>query len=312
MRPFRKSGRGRGVVLAAFISVLIPTHLLSQTAGEPVRSSPIDVAGAYLRTVYARDPQAAYRHISSADRTVRDETTYIRSQVSFGGFALKLAQRFASEMQVWSIEQKLGPKHARLKVGYLVPSGDEIAPQLLDWNPDKLNQLSEDEQRRLLDAVDRLIDRPQKVTIEGRETIDLVREKHGWRIFLDWRSRARILFKAVQPRSGELVVRFLRNDFLLKTGDPFQIDLTVTNRTGNDLIVKLDHLFEPRSLAESIDMIACGSLAPFHLRPHAVQSISSHYVFSGRGSKPAPLSIIYHFTAQPAVVKKDSFLDQIP
>jgi hypothetical protein len=60
----------------------------------------------------------------------------------------------------------------------------------------------------LFKALDSIKNRGKMITIEGRETFDLVQEKSGWKIFLDWRSRARIVFKAVQPRSGELAVRF--------------------------------------------------------------------------------------------------------
>jgi hypothetical protein len=160
------------------------------------------------------------------------------------------------------------------------------------------------EQSRLFEAVDSIKKRGNMITIEGRETLDLVQEKSGWKIFLDWRSRARIVFKAVQPRSGELAVRFLRNDFLVKIDDPFQIDFAVKNRTDGDLMVKLSHLFEPRRIAESVDMIACGSLAPLHLRPHEVQSISSHYFLRASIPKLIRLSIIYDFTVQPTVAKR--------
>lgn len=266
------------------------------------REQPIDVVKAYLQAGYAHDFATAYRFISYIDRRIRDEKTYLRSQENFDGFALELARKLAVEIEVWVIDQKTNSSKARFEVGYRVPTGDEIAPQLFNWNPDKLNALSLKEQSRLFEALDSIKNRGKMITIEGRETLDLVQEKSGWKIFLDWRSRARIVFKAVQPRSGELAVRFLRNDFLVKIDDPFQIDFTVKNQTDGDLTVKVSHLFEPRRIAESVDMIACGSLAPLHLRPHEVRSISSHYLLSGPVPKQTPLSIIYHLSAQPAVV----------
>jgi len=265
---------------------------------------PLDVVRAYLKATQAHDFRTAYQYISTIDRNVRDENGYLRSEANFSGFALELAKTLADDMEVWMVEEKLGPFKARYQVGYRVPAADEIAAQLFDWNPDKLNALSTNEQRRLFAAVDSVKNRRKMITIEGRETLDLVSEKSGWKIFLDWSSRARIVFKARQRLSGELEVRFLRNDFLVKIDDPFQIDFTIKNRTGRDLVVKLNHLFEPRRLAENIDMIACGSLAPFRLRPQEVRELSSNYLLRGPVPKQTRLSIIYDFAAQPAVAER--------
>jgi hypothetical protein len=54
----------------------------------------------------------------------------------------------------------------------------------------------------LFETVDSVKNRGKMITIEGRETFDLVSEKSGWKIFLDWSSRTRIVFKALLPRSG--------------------------------------------------------------------------------------------------------------
>ena len=201
-------------------------------------------------------------------------------------------------------DQKINSSKARFEVGYRVPTEDEIASQLFDWNPAKLNGLSPDEQRRLFETVDSVKNRGKMITIEGRETFDLVSEKSGWKIFLDWTSRARIVFKALHPRLGELEIRFLRNDFLVKIDDPFQIDFTVRNRTDRSIVVTLNHRFEPRRMAENVDMIACGSLAPFRLRTQEVRELSSNYLLRGPVQKSARLSIIYDFAAQPHLRKE--------
>lgn len=288
--------------LLIFFTPIFPSASPALTNRSPEK--PLDVVKAYIKATHAHDFRAAYQYISTIDRNVRDENGYLRSEAHFSGFALELAKTLADDMEVWVVEEKLGPFKARYQVGYRVPAADEIAAQLFDWNLDKLNALSTNEQRRLFEAVHSVKNRGQMITIEGRETLDLVSEKSGWKIFLDWSSRARIAFKARQRRSGELEVRFLRNDFLVKTDDPFQIDFTIKNLTGRDLVVKLNHLFEPGRLAENVDMIACGSLSPVRLGPQAIQAISSNYLLRGPVPKQTRLSIIYDFTAQPAVVKR--------
>jgi hypothetical protein len=285
-------------VATAWLSLFVPLCSgASSAVTNPLSDRAIDVIKAYLKATHAHDFRTAYRYISTIDKNVRAEKEYIGAEPSFSGFALELAKKLADDMEVWVIKEEKNPTRVRFEVGFRLPSGDEMGSQLFNWDPEKLNILSFEKQRRLLEALDSVKNLGKMITIEGRQFLDLVQQKSGWKIFLDWRSRARIIFKAVEPSSGELTVRFLRNDYLVKIGDPFQIDFTVKNRLNGDLIVNVKHLFEPPRLAESIDMIACGSLGPLHLRPRAVQTISTHYLLTGIVPKQTPLSIIYHFSA---------------
>ncbi|HEX2933161.1 MAG TPA: hypothetical protein VHV54_25760, partial [Candidatus Binatia bacterium] len=148
MTSYRKgmSRRFAGVVVALslfFTSGPIGSALaLTNPSGE----NPIAVIKAYLKATHAHDFRSAYRHISSIDRRIRDENVYLRSEATFSGFALELAKKLADNMEVWVLEEKLGTAKASYHIGYRVPAADEITPQLLDWNPDKLNALSASEQ----------------------------------------------------------------------------------------------------------------------------------------------------------------------
>jgi hypothetical protein len=283
------------VVVAALVSFM-PAQLNAQPpAVAHSREAAITVVKAYLQATRARDFDTAYGYVSSVDRRVRDRNTYLRSQESFVGFALDLAKSLAAHMQVWLIRQKSGWPATRLEIGYRAPTADEIFSQLHDWNPNKLNALSSTQQSALLEALSKLKSSAKMITIEGRETFELMREKKDWKIFLNWRSQHRVLLKSSQPRPEDLTVEFLRNDLLVKSEEPFQVDIRVTNRTNREIVVKLNHLFEPRQIEKSIDMIACGSLAPFRLLPHETQTISSSYLARGTLPARAPFSIIYDF-----------------
>jgi hypothetical protein len=305
MRAFPKN-IWRAIVMAALLAIFFsPTDLLAQPAPlEPSRQAPIEVVKAYLQAIQARDARSAYRYISFADRSVRDESTYVRSKENFTGFALTLAKRLAGDINIWVTEQNLGAAKAGLTVGYRLPTGDEISSQLYDWNPDKLNGLSGAEQKAVLEALEKVAKSGKMIAIEGRETFDLVLEKDGWKIFFDWRSHHRVVFKASQPQGAQLAVHFLRNDFLVKNEEPFQVDFQVTNRFHRDTVVKLDHLFEPRRLEKNIDMIACGSLLPLRLRPGETQQISSSYLLRGPLPTKSQLAIIYDFRSLPGTAKK--------
>ena len=284
MRSSRKTLWSAIVMVGAFAVFFPLADLDAQPLFEAPREAPIHVVKAYLRAVQARDFEAAYRYISSIDRSVRNKNTYLRSQEHFNGFALDLSKRLAADMKVWVIEQGTGSTKTRFEVGYRLPTGDEVSTQLLNWNPDKLNALSANQQTAIVEALEKVKQSGKMITIEGRASFDLVLEKDGWKIFLDWRSRQRVVFQSSQPQPAQLAVEFLRNDFLVKSAEPFQVDFRVSNRTDREMIVQLNHLVEPRQIEKNIDMIACGSRLPFRLRPQETQDTSSAYLL--RGSLP--------------------------
>jgi hypothetical protein len=224
------------------------------------------------------DFETAYGYISDTDQVVRDKASYIRSQENLSGFALELAKRLTANMKALVIDQKLGSKRARIEIGYRRPAGDEISSRLFDWNASKLNALPEIEQLRLVKAWEDLRKSGKIVTLEGQESFDLVREKGGWKIFLNWAARSRVIFKAITPRSGALEVQFRRNDFLVETNEPFQIDFTVKNRSAGVIVTRLALLIEPLRSAKNVAMIACGSLSPMQLRPGETRELFSSYI----------------------------------
>ncbi|HWP24414.1 MAG TPA: hypothetical protein VNM15_09600 [Candidatus Binatia bacterium] len=283
------------IVITAVTSVLVTRLASAQGRAEPSGPAAFDAVRAYLRATHARDWPAVYRFVSSADRRVRDEKTFLRSQEAFDGFAQQLAKAFAASMEVWVIKEKTGPARARIEVGYRIATGDEISSRLMDWNPEKLNALAPPDQTALIAAWDKIKKEGKPVTMEGRETYDLVRESDGWKIFLDWGSQHRVIFRTSGQTPAALAVKFLRNDLLIKSGEPFQIDLRVTNRTDRDVAVKLNHIFEPRGVEKNIDMIACGSLSPLRLRPLATQEMTSVYLLRGAPVKTDSIAIVYDF-----------------
>jgi hypothetical protein len=270
----------------------------------PNNNAAMDVVKAYLRATHAHDFDTAYGYVSARDRNVREKAVYLRAHKSFTGFALDFANRLAAGVEVWPIEQKFSPLKARLEVGYRAPTADELSSQLLDWDHSKLNALPPAQQSALLGALSKLQESGKMIMIEGRERFELVRERAGWKIFFDWPAQHRVVFKSAQADRHDLAVRFLRNDLFVKREEPFQVDLTVTNRTDRTIAVKLNHLFEPRQIEKNVDMIACGSLAPLRLRPHETQKISSVYLLRGTLTNKAPLAFIYDFNVAHTLEKR--------
>ena len=165
---------------ATVFTFLIGAILYFNPAGaRPPQEKPFDVVKAYLKASYARDYQTAYRYISSRDQLVWDEKSYASQSGSFTGFALELAQTLAASMEVWVIEKQLSPDLAHYKVGYKVPTADELSSLLFDWDPDKLNALSRPRQEQLLQTLGKVKKDGKMIMIEGQETFDLISDR-GW------------------------------------------------------------------------------------------------------------------------------------
>jgi cytochrome c oxidase assembly protein Cox11 len=264
---------------AAAFSLLLAAVLYFQPAGaKPPQPGPIDVVKTYLKASYARDFQNAYRYISSQDQAVWNEKSYASQSESFTGFALELARNLAENMEVWVIEKQVRSDRAHYKIGYRVPTADELSALLYDWDPGKLNALSRPQQEKLLETLGQMKKDGKMIKIEGQETIDLVSDKSGWKVLLDWASGIKVTLRADSASSSEVEARFVQSELIVKKDEPFQIDLNVKNRSKRPVVARIVHHIEPRDMENHLDMIACGALRPLVLQPGDVQQISSAYL----------------------------------
>jgi len=265
--------------VVAIVSLLIAAVLYFQTAGaKPPPVEPIDVIKSYLKARYARDYQNAYRFISSRDQLVWKEKSYVSQSESFVGFALELARNLAESMEVWVMEKQVSSDRIHYKIGYRVPTADELSSLLFDWDPDKLNALSRSRQAQLLEGLGELKKDGKMIMIEGQETVDLVSDEGGWKVFLDWASGIKVTLKVDSASSGEVEARFVQNELIVKMDEPFQIDLKIKNRSRRLVVARIVHRIEPREIENHLDMIACGALRPLALEPGDVQQISTAYL----------------------------------
>src|SRR5215475_12560183 len=264
---------------AAIFSLLIAAVFYFQTAGaKPPQMEPIDVVKNYLKARYARDYPDAYRYISSRDQLVWNEKSYASQSESFVGFALELARNIAESMEVWVMEQQMSSGRVHYKIGYRVPTADELSSLLFDWDADKLNALSRPRQAQLLESLWKMKKDGKMIMIEGQETVDLVSDEGGWKVFLDWASGIKVTLKVDLASSSELDARFVQSELIVKKDEPFQIDLKIKNRSTRPIVARIVHHIEPRDMENHLDMIACGALRPLALQPGDVQQISSAYL----------------------------------
>jgi hypothetical protein len=295
----------RKFLLFTVAAVLLIVAAISFETGGLHRpnNDPFTVVQSYLKASYARDYQNAYQYISSQDQRVWNETSYASQYGNFTGFTLELAQTVAESMEVWVIEKQLSSDRAHYKIGYRVPTADELSSLLFDWDPDKLNALSRPRQEQLIETLGKMKKDGKMIMIEGQETLDLVSDKGGWKIFLDWASGIKVTLKADSAPSTEVEARFVQSELIVKKDEPFQIDLKIKNRSKRPIVARIVHHVEPRDMENHIDMIACGALRPLALQPGDVQEISSAYLIKDGLATGTKIGITYEFKLEPLPAK---------
>ena len=279
----------------ALVALLLPAAAVTFFAGDRASDNPLEAARSYLKAIHARDYREAYRFISSADRIVFDQASYLQSQVALGGFTIQLAKQLAADMQIRVIERENKDTRARLTLDYKIPAADELSSLLHNWDQEKLNALSGAEQKRIIDALKNMKQARNMITTEGRETFNLVQENGHWKIFLDWASGTKVSFAAVVPPNDTIEVAVLRRTLFAGMDEPFQTSLKVRNRGQREVVARIDHRIEPKEFTDRIAMIACGFLRPLTLNPGEEREVSSAYLLDPGFPKNTPLNIIFEF-----------------
>jgi hypothetical protein len=275
--------------------LLLPAAALRFFAERRSPGNPLDVARSYLRATHTRNYPEAYRLISSADRMIFDQASYLQAQMALRGFAVQLANHLAADLEIRIIEGETKDDRARLTLDYKIPSADELSSLLYNWDQDKLNALPGAEQKRIIDVLDRMKKARNMISIEGRETFDLVKEDGRWKIFLDWASRTRVSFDAALPANSAVEVEVLNRKLFAGVDEPFQTNLKIRNRGHHEVIARIEHRIDPKESAEQVAMIACGFLRPLTLQPGEVREVSSAYLLDPGFPKNTALSITFEF-----------------
>jgi cytochrome c oxidase assembly protein Cox11 len=273
----------------------LPAAIAKSIAVNRSAGDPLAVSRSYLKAIQAQDYREAYRFISSADQTVLDRESYLQSQFALGGFAARLAKQLAADMAIRVVERDTNGGRARVTLDYKLPAGEELTALVFNWDPNKLNALTDSEQRRVIRALAKMTKSGKLIAIEGRETFNLVEEDGHWKIFLDWASGIPVSFDAVLPVNSAVEVEVLTRKLFASMDEPFQTSLKIRNRGEREVIARIEHRIEPKEYAGHIAMIACGFLSPMTLQPGEEREVSSAYLFDPGLPKNTSFGITFEF-----------------
>jgi hypothetical protein len=278
MRPGR-SFLFVGAALAALL--IIPGSYLVLGRPSPAADEPAQVLEKYLRAAYARDYRAAYRLISARDRRLKDEKTYVRERGPFDGFTLEVAAKLAQWIEAAPIAQEIDGDHARIKLKLRLPDANALANRLMDWDQERLNGLALSEQRALIRTLDGLRREGELPVIEGEDGFGLVKEKAGWKVFLDWAAGIRVSFDASVPPGTDIEVTPVPREVVTQSGELFTIAYRVKNRARREISARIRHHVGPAELGRHLDLVDCALIIPVTLAPGASEEYSSTYAVRG-------------------------------
>jgi Cytochrome c oxidase assembly protein CtaG/Cox11 len=293
----RLRGRSLCLFIALTLLLILPPAYLLMGDRYGSAADPAEILIDYLKAAYARDFRQAYRLISSEDRRLKDEKTYLRERGAFDGFTLEVGRKLADWIQATPIEEKTSGSQAHIKLKLKLPDASKLSESLLDWDEERLNALSSKEQRALLQKLDQWSTQGEIPVIEGEQEFDLVRDGGGWRLFLNWAAGIRVNFQARVNDSLPLEVRWDQREVIGRPDDLFNVHLRIKNLSNREVFTKSLHRVEPKGLAQYLDLVDCALLLPAKLLPHEEQEYASTYLIRGDlpdGTKQ--IAVTYEFT----------------
>ena len=290
------AARTRVVFIAAALLLFLPWAYLLKAERQSAEDDPVGILTRYLKAVYSRDFKESYRYISELDQRLKSEKVYSQERGPFTGFTLEAAKKLSQSIEFTPAQIKMDEDRAQITLAFKVPDMSTVGKLLLDWDEERLNALSYNEQRKLLASIDSLNREHRLKLIEGQEEFALVKEGNAWRLFLDWASGVRVSFTTLAPPNGLIEAKPTIKETITQRNELFTVAYRVKNLTNKDLFARINHRVEPAAVAEHLDVVECALLLPVRILPGEEQSYSSTYLIRGDlpdGTKQ--LNVTYEF-----------------
>jgi len=276
-------------------SLLVVALLLSACAQE---ATPEAVSLKYSRALYASDLGQAYRLIATEDHRVKDEETFRREGGAVAGFALEVARQLASFIEAARVETKINGDRAAVTLRIRLPDANapELSALIAGWDEGRLNALSRKEQEEISQKLGRLHRSGQLPMLEGEETFELVRERAGWRVVLNWAAGVHIRFLAAAPPALPLALSLTPEETVVVPGGRVHVTLRAANHSARDIVARVTHRIEPKSQADSLALLRCPLLLPVTLRAGETEEFRSEYLLLKDARHTAKqLQVTYEF-----------------
>ena len=254
---FRKSSL---LFTACVILLVLPAICLLTERPATSGDNPAQAAKRYLTAVYARDYRTAYQWISAQDRRYKSETDYLRENPPFSGGASELAYKLANEIEWRQTQSEVYADKAAVRFTVRLPDANAAPLQrlFLDFDPERLVSLSRKEIRAVEEGLEGMRKQGSLPMLEGEESVELVRERGGWRVFANWAGAIPIRFRADVKEGLPWKFWPVQETILAKPGETLQAVYKAKNLSDRPITAKALHLDEPREMAAKyLEIIQC-------------------------------------------------------
>ena len=287
------------LIAGALLALSAPLYLLLHES-RSATPEPVVVLSRYLKASYARDYKQAYRYISARDQRLKPEAVYVRERGAFTGFTLVAARKLADAITIVPAHITPAGDRTKIRVALKLPDADSLSTLLNDWDEERLNALSPEEQRKILATIDQLNRSGTMKMLEGEEEFALIKQDDAWRLALDWDAALRVSLGAVVPANAALQAEPVTRETVVKSDEPFRISYKVSNRSNKALRTRIIHKIEPLELTQYLDIIECALLLPTLV--DAGQQVEYSTTYLVRGDLPESarnFNITYEFKIDP-------------
>jgi hypothetical protein len=292
--PFVRLGAA-GVLVAA---IAVTGFFVAAGARRP---SAEDVAREYGRGVYANDADALWPLISTADHRAKNPATFHRQQRDLRGFTWQAVRQLAGYITATPVNVVRTGDRATVTLRFRLPHANaaDIRDLMLDWDERRLDALLETDRGRIAARLAELHEKGTLPTIEGDETIELVREDGNWRVFLNWAGGVRVRFAAAAATGGALDVSVTPAEVVLAPGDQLRVTVRASNRAGHEVTTRVGHRIEPEADSRHLALLLCPLFLPVTIAPGETREFTSEYLLLADVPKGVQaLAVTYVFPEQ--------------
>ncbi len=289
-RQFSLLGAAAGVVVLAVVAIVLASGWR--------RQSPEDVALEYGRAVYANDADALWRLISEEDRRAKDEATFRRQQRDLRGFTRDAVRQLAGYITAKAVRKSVTSDRASLTLRFRLPDANapDVRALMRDWDEDSMDKLSVADREHIAARIAELRRRGKLSTIEGDETINLVREAGAWKIFLNWAGGVRVRFAATVDPAVPIQVTVTPAEATLTPGERLRVTVRASNTAGREVTTRVGHRIEPEAQSRHLALLLCPLFVPVTLEPGESREFSSEYTLLADAPKDLRLlTVTYVF-----------------
>lgn len=272
-------------------------------AGCAQRPTPEETAIAYGRALYANDADTLWRLISEADRRHKDKATFHRQQHQVKGFTREVVERLSKHITTTPVTTSVRGDRASVTLKFRLPDANAPVVRTLmhDWDEDWLNEISVGEREGIRERLNALVRENSLPTVDGDETIQLVREAGAWRVFLNWAGGVRLTFDSTVEPGVPLAVEISPPSVVLAPGERVRVSVKARNAGASEVTTRVRHRIEPEAEANHLALLQCPLFLPVRLAAGQTEEYESEYMLladTPEGVKA--FTVTYRFPASPA------------